>query len=78
MQVLGAEGAHAAAGKRPEALQRPLVDVGAAERERRLLRRLDRDAGLARASLAGAGMRAATKVPEPMVATAKPSAISRS
>src|SRR6266508_3143757 len=47
LQVLGTEGAHAPSGKRPEALQRPLIDMRAAERERALLRRLDRDPGLA-------------------------------
>ena len=47
LQVLGAEGAHAPAGKRPEALQRPFVDMRAAERKRALLRCLDRDSGLA-------------------------------
>ena len=47
LQVLVAEGAHAPAGKRPEALQRPFIDMRAAERQRALLRRLDRDLGLA-------------------------------
>ena len=53
LQVLGAEGAHAPAGKRSEALQRPFIDMRAAERERALLRRLDRDPGLA--CVVGAG-----------------------
>ena len=78
LQMLGAEGAHAPADKRPEALQGPLIDMGAAERQGALLRRFDDDLRLLRASLTRAGMRAATKVPEPTVATAKPSAISRS
>ena len=47
LQVLGTEGAHAPAGKRPEALQRPFIDMRAAERQRALLRRLDRDVRLA-------------------------------
>jgi hypothetical protein len=47
LQVLVAESAHAPAGKRPEALQRPFIDMRAAERQRALLRRLDRDLGLA-------------------------------
>jgi hypothetical protein len=33
-EVLGAEGTHAPAGKRPEALQRPFIDMRAAERQR--------------------------------------------
>ena len=53
VQVLGAEGAHAPAGKRPEALQRPFIDMRAAERQRALLRRLDRDPRLA--GVVGAG-----------------------
>ncbi len=36
MQVLGAEGAHAAADESAKALHRALVDMGAAERERAL------------------------------------------
>src|SRR5439155_20841606 len=53
LQVLVAEGTHAPAGKRPEALQRPFIEMRAAERERALLRRLDRDPGLARVVDAG-------------------------
>ena len=57
VQVLGAERAHPSAGKGAEALQRPLIDMGAAERQRALLRRLDCDPGLARIIGAGGNAR---------------------
>src|SRR3954464_2919221 len=47
VEMLGAEGAHTAAGEGPEALQCPFIDMGAAERERALLRWLDCDGRLA-------------------------------
>jgi hypothetical protein len=57
LQVLGTEGAHAPAGKRPEALQRPFIDMRAAERQRALLWRLDRDPRLAGVVDAGGNAR---------------------
>ena len=53
VQMFGAEGAHPPPGKRPEALQGPFIDMGAAERQVALLRRRDGDLRLARIVDAG-------------------------
>lgn len=77
VQMLGPERAHAPPDESAKALHRALVDMGAAERERALRWSFDHDLRFF-GSVARAGIRAATKVPEPTVASAKPSAIRRS
>jgi hypothetical protein len=51
--MFGAEGAHPSSGKRPEALQRPCIDMGAAERQVALLGSHNGDLRLARIVDAG-------------------------
>ena len=55
--MFGAEGAHPSPGKRPEALQRPFIDMGTAERQGALLWRLDDDLRLAGVIDAGGNAR---------------------